>query len=319
MLTDAHGRAISYVRLAVTDRCNLRCTYCMPEDQRFLERQSLLQYGEIIRLMKILAQAGITKVRITGGEPFMRKDMLQLLAQLSMYADVSITTNGVLTAPFVPQLHAMGIRKINLSLDTLQPERFSRITRRDRFADVIKTLDVLLRYDMEVKLNVVVMDGVNTDELPAFAAWTKDAPLTVRFIEEMPFNGQGNGHSGISWDYRRILGALALPLEKLPDAPGSTALEYKIDGHRGRIGVIPAFSRTFCGSCNRIRITPSGGLKTCLYGGDVLNIRDLLRDGATDDSLLAQLSAAIRQKPRDGFAAAGVQEKKWESMSKIGG
>lgn len=322
MLTDLHNRRIEYVRLAVTDRCNLRCTYCMPEQMRFREKEALLSFGEIGRLMGLLADAGVHRVRITGGEPFLRKDLPTLLATLSSRFDVSITTNGVLTAAFVPQLHASGIRRINLSLDTLQAERFTRITRRPQFEQVMRTLDALLAHGMEVRLNTVVMAGVNTDELEDFVALTADKAIAVRFIEEMPFNGHGGEFSGIAWDYRRILGSLEkrYALEKIPDPPGSTAMNYRIPGHAGLVGLIPAFSRTFCGTCNRLRITPTGGVKTCLYGTDALNLRDLMRAGASDAELMAALQHAVAGKPRDGHAAAAANVARLhESMSAIGG
>jgi len=322
MLKDNHQRTINYVRLAVTDRCNLRCTYCMPENMQFLERAALLSYEEIVRLMQVLTDAGISKIRITGGEPFLRKDLMLLLEQLAPMANISITTNGVLTAPFIPALKNLGIRQVNLSLDTLRAERFFKITRRDQFSAVQQTLESLLAHDMEVKINMVVMDGVNTDELGDFAALTRNHPVAVRFIEEMPFNGQGNRFSGINWNYLRILDAIRTqyPLEKITDAPHSTSLNYHIPGHRGSIGVIPAYSRTFCGSCNRIRVTPTGGLKTCLYGDDVLNVKDLLREGASDIELLEHLQAALQHRAKDGFeAAASNTHTKPESMSVIGG
>ncbi|MRG45862.1 GTP 3',8-cyclase MoaA [Chitinophaga sp. SYP-B3965] len=322
MLKDNHQRTINYVRLAVTDRCNLRCTYCMPENMQFLERAALLSYEEIVRLMRTLTDAGINKIRITGGEPFLRKDLMQLLEQLAPMASISITTNGVLTAPFIPALKTLGIRQINLSLDTLQAPRFFQITRRDQFSAVKQTLESLLAHDMEVKLNMVVMDGVNTDELIDFVALTRDQPVSVRFIEEMPFNGQGNDFSGINWNYLRILDTIRAqyPIEKITDAPHSTSLNYQIPQHKGSIGVIPAYSRTFCGSCNRIRITPTGGLKTCLYGDDVLNVKSLLKEGASDAELLEHLQAALQKRAVDGFEAARSNtHAQLESMSVIGG
>lgn len=321
MLTDAHNRIINYIRLAVTDRCNLRCTYCMPEQMQFLQRKELLTNAEIITLLRPMAAAGIDKLRITGGEPFMRQDLLPLLATLSEFIkEISITTNGVLTQPYIPQIKALGIRKINLSLDTLQPARFKEITRRDQFTAVMNTLHSLLDHDMQVKLNVVVMSGVNTDELEDFALLTKDHNLSVRFIEEMPFNGQGHGFSGSQWHYGRILETLqrSFALEKLPDQPHATSINYQVPDHQGQIGVIPAYSRTFCGTCNRLRITPTGGLKTCLYGADVLNVRDLLRGGAGSALLLQEIRQALSQRAADGFEAERLNQH-WDSMSTIGG
>lgn len=322
MLTDNHQRTIDYVRLAVTDRCNLRCSYCMPEDMRFMEREALLSHEEILRTMQLLKTAGITKLRITGGEPFLRKNLLQLLETLAPSFDISITTNGVLTAGHIPALKALGIRKINLSLDTLQPERFFQVTRRNHFAAVMQTLESLLLHNMTVKINMVVMQGVNTDELHHFAALSATSPVSVRFIEEMPFNGQDKGFSGLHWNYQRIIDTLQTKytLHKITDQPGSTSLNYSIPGHRGTIGVIPAFSRTFCGSCNRLRITATGGVKTCLYGGDVMNVKDCLRNGMADADLLIALQQAVGQKKKTGFEAAAQNKPLLQkSMSLIGG
>jgi len=290
---------------------------------QFLQRKELLTYEEIIRVMQLLAAEGVSKVRITGGEPFLRKDLLHLLEQLAQLpgiAQLSITTNGVLTRSFIPALQDLGIRHINLSLDTLQRDKFRRITYRDEFNAVMDTLEALLQHHMQVKINTVVMDGVNTDELLAFAALTKDRPLSVRFIEEMPFNGHGKAFSGPLWHYEHILDTLrsAYPLEKIPDAPNATSLNYRIPGHQGHVGVIPAYSRTFCGSCNRIRITPTGGLKTCLYGKDVINVRDLLRKGATGEYLAEAVRQAIHGRFANGFEAE-KDNKRMESMSVIGG
>ncbi|MBC9931156.1 GTP 3',8-cyclase MoaA [Chitinophaga qingshengii] len=321
MLTDAHHRIIDYVRLSVTDRCNLRCTYCMPEQMRFVKSSALLTDEEIVTLLQTLARAGISKVRITGGEPFLRPGLMQLLAEIKAIPgirEIAITTNGVLTHQHIPGLQALGITHINLSLDTLQPQRFRQITRRDQFATVMQSLESLLAHQMKVKINVVVMDNVNTDELVSFAALTRDQPISVRFIEEMPFNGQGHTFSGINWNYEKILNTLREQhtLHKLPDAPHATALQYCIPGHQGNIGVIPAYSRTFCGTCNRLRISATGSIKTCLYGNDVLNVKDLIRSG---EAILPAIRQALHQRAVNGFEAERLHTSALESMSVIGG
>ncbi|WP_143304526.1 GTP 3',8-cyclase MoaA [Chitinophaga vietnamensis] len=323
MFIDQHHRIVDYVRLSVTDRCNLRCTYCMPEHMRFEQKSALLSNTEIVRLMKLLAAAGISKVRITGGEPFLRPGLPLLLEQLCAIPgieEMAITTNGVLTQPYIPLLRSLGITQVNLSLDTLQPARFQQITRRNEFDAVQQTLNELLAQDMRVKINVVVMEEVNTDELRAFTALTRDHALSVRFIEEMPFNGQGHTFSGIAWNYQRILDTIGghYTLHKLPDPPHSTSMNYSIAGHKGNIGVIPAYSRTFCGTCNRIRISATGSVRTCLYGKDALNVRDLLRSGYTDEMILEEMRSAIHGRFSDGFAAER-EHAATESMSIIGG
>ncbi|HEY9259955.1 GTP 3',8-cyclase MoaA, partial [Chitinophaga sp.] len=311
------------VRLSVTDRCNLRCTYCMPENMHFVHRAALLTDHEIISLLQILAAAGISKVRITGGEPFLRPGLMTLLEKIKTIPgirEMAITTNGVLTQPFIPALQQLGITNINLSLDSLQAERFFQITRRNKFTTVMDTLQSLLQHNMSVKINVVVMDKVNTDELTAFTALTHNNALSVRFIEEMPFNGQGHAFSGITWNYHKILDTIGevYTLQKIADAPHSTSLNYHIPGHKGNIGVIPAYSRTFCGTCNRLRISATGSMKTCLYGNDVLNVKEMLQHDTRQ--LLPAIQAAIHARFANGFEAALQHtEKNMESMSVIGG
>ncbi|MBL7851349.1 MAG: GTP 3',8-cyclase MoaA [Cyclobacteriaceae bacterium] len=328
MLFDNHQRPLNYVRLAVTDRCNLRCFYCMPEEGiRYVAKKELLTFEEIERLVRLLASMGISKVRVTGGEPFVRNDLMKLLRTLTDIPgieQVHLTTNGVLTAPHVPELKALGIRSVNLSLDTLDKTRFREITRRDEFDRVWRTFESLLEHDIPVKINAVVMDGKNTDDILPLAALTRELPVSVRFIEEMPFNGEGQHYPVLHWTHARILAALKQgypTLERRPDPPHATAMHYQVPGHLGDIGIIAAFSRTFCGTCNRIRVTAQGELKTCLYDNGVLSLRDLLRMGKTDDELKTSLLESFSQRPRDGFEAESRRTDPAiaESMATIGG
>jgi molybdenum cofactor biosynthesis protein A len=328
-LYDNHGRMINYVRIAVTDRCNLRCFYCMPEEGiNYVPKNALLSYEEMIRLTALLVQMGIEKVRITGGEPFVRRDMMDFLRALSRMDglnEIHITTNGTTTAALVPELKSLGIRSVNLSLDSLDRDRFFEITRRDAFPQVMDTLDALLQYDIKTKINAVVMDGKNTGDILNMVEMARDKPVSIRFIEEMPFNGSGKQHARLSWDHRRILDHIrsAYPdIEKIPDPPFSTSYNYRIPGFMGSIGIIAAYSRTFCGTCNRIRITPQGMLKTCLYDDGVFNIRDLMRAGATDNQLQETFLQALGNRAKDGWEAE--KNRKFglpvqESMSTIGG
>src|SRR5687768_11049001 len=272
MLRDNHDRPLHYLRLAVTDRCNLRCFYCMPEEGiRYLPKKHLLTFEEIERLISILASMGISKVRLTGGEPFVRNDLMKLIngiSEIPGIQDLHLTTNGVLTAPHIPELKKLGIASVNLSLDTLDRTRFHTITRRDEYAPVMKTLELLLQHEIPVKINAVVMEGKNIDDIIPLVELTKNNLVDVRFIEEMPFNGEGNHYPTLNWTYKKILQYIQehFPaLQKIPDGPFSTSYNYTVPGYRGNIGVIAAFSRTFCGTCNRIRITAQGTLKTCLY------------------------------------------------------
>jgi molybdenum cofactor biosynthesis protein A len=329
LLTDNHGRPINYLRLAVTDRCNLRCFYCMPEDGlNWLSRSELMSYEEMLRVCALLVNMGISKIRVTGGEPFVRKDIMQFLTALSALNgldELSITTNGVLTASYVAQLKNIGVKSVNLSLDTLDAGRFFAITRRDEFGAVMNTLDALLKHDIEVKINAVVMDGKNTQDIIPLVDLTKDLPVSVRFIEEMPFNGDGQVHSKtLSWDYIRILNEITSTypqIQKITDPAHSTAYNYHIPGHKGDVGIIAAYSRTFCGTCNRIRITPQGTLKNCLYDDGVLNIKDLMRAGKNDATINEYLLNAFNNRPKDGWEAERLVEHTGvhESMAAIGG
>ena len=326
---DNHGRPITYVRLAVTDRCNLRCFYCMPEEGiRYLPKRDVLSFEEIERLMSIFASLGITKVRLTGGEPFVRNDLMKLINRISEIPGIQelhLTTNGVLTEPFIPDLKKLGIRSVNLSLDTLDRQRFKMITRRDEFDAVSSTLHSLLEHDISVKINAVVMDEKNIEDILPLVALTKSHRVDVRFIEEMPFNGEGNHYPILKWTYKKILQYIQEhypSLKKIADTPFSTSYNYQIEGHRGTIGVIAAFSRTFCGTCNRIRVTAQGTLKTCLYDEGVLDIRQLLRNGSSDDDIRAHLMRAFQSRAKDGHEAESARKSNLpatESMSTIGG
>lgn len=328
MITDSHGRKINYLRLAVTDRCNLRCTYCMPESGLdWTPRSELMTVPEMLRICSLLIKMGIDKIRITGGEPFVRKDLLpflHLLSSISGLKELTITTNGLLTAPFIPELKKIDIRSVNLSLDSLDQNRFKAITRRDGLAKVLATLDALLTSGIAVKINAVVMEERNIEDIIALAELTQSLPVSVRFIEEMPFNGGGHDVS-LKWDYQHILTHLKerFPtLKKAVDELHGTALNYHIPGYKGRIGLIPAYTRSFCGSCNRLRITPTGMLRTCLYEAGQLNLRDRIREEQTDEMLVRLIRNAVMKKPLDGWAAEhGLMANNLahQSMATIGG
>lgn len=328
-LFDNHGRPLNYLRLAVTDRCNLRCFYCMPaEGIKYLPKKELLTFEEIERLITLLAALGISKIRLTGGEPFVRNDLMKLIrsiVEIPGVRDLHITTNGILTAPHIPQLKKLGIASVNLSLDTLNRERYKQITLRDEFESTYKTLNLLLEHEIPVKINTVVMEGKNTDDILSIVALTKKQNVSVRFIEEMPFNGEGSHYPKLTWTYRKILDHIktAYPdIQKGHDAEGATASHYSIPGHIGEVGIIAAFSRTFCGTCNRIRVTAQGTLKTCLYDDGVLDIRNLLRSGADNEEIKENLMMAFHNRKANGFEAEQHRkngEKIRESMSTIGG
>lgn len=282
----------------------------------------------MLQACQLLVKMGIEKIRITGGEPFVRRDLMKFLTALSRIKglnELTITTNGVLTAPLVPELKRLGIRSVNLSLDTLDANRFFTITHRDEFGKVMETLNELLKHGIEVKINAVVMDGKNTQDIIPMVEMTKELPVSVRFIEEMPFNGEGHVYNGLKWDYVRILDEIkqAFPeVKKLQDGPYSTSYNYHIPGHKGDVGVIAAYSRTFCGTCNRIRITPDGVLKTCLYDEGVMNIKAFMRSGIAKNELQTKLLDAFGNRAKDGWEAErkrNVNDPAHESMATIGG
>ena len=327
-LQDAFQRDIDYVRVAITDRCNLRCFYCMPKEGIPYEPKAhLLSYEEIVRLLEILGKLGFKKVRFTGGEPFLRKDFIKLLEQtaaLGYYKSIHITTNGTLIQKHISKLLELGIKDINLSLDSLDAKRFQEITRRNDFDKVLETFHLLLAHNFNIKINAVIMGGINTQDILPLAQLAKDHAVGIRFIEEMPFNGfykevqkrftARNIHTVIKEKYPDLKGETM--------AHGQTANIYNIAGFKGQIGIIAAFSRTFCNTCNRLRITSKGDIKTCLYDGGVFSIRDFVRSGVTDDEISTKFEELIRLKPKDGFEAEKQKQRKAssrESMSTIGG
>ncbi|MEM8901799.1 MAG: GTP 3',8-cyclase MoaA [Bacteroidota bacterium] len=328
-IIDNHGRPIEYVRLAVTDRCNLRCFYCMPaEGIQYLPRKELLTYEEMLRMLEIMSKMGIRKVRITGGEPFLRKDLIYFLEDVSQIEGIDsihITTNGVLTTRFIPQLVKIGVKSINLSLDTLNAERFKMITRRDEFSRVMNCLEALTASPIKTKINAVIMEGKNTDDILDLAAYSVENPVSVRFIEEMPFNGNGANYPILAWNHRMILERIKSrypDLKRAINDKHDTATHYRIPGAKGTLGIIAAYSRTFCGSCNRIRVTPQGSLKTCLYDDGVLDLREYLRNGSTDAEVARVLRSAFNSRSKNGFEAERNRLKGkpvTESMSTIGG
>ncbi len=326
-LIDNHGRQITYLRLAVTDRCNLRCFYCMPEEGiDFVKRSDLLSFEEMERLLSILHSMGISKVRITGGEPFLRKDLMDFLERISKigFEQISITTNGSLITKHIDRLKSLGIRHINFSLDTLDRTRFHQITRRDQFDEIWDAMMRLIEEDFVVKINMVVMEGINDMDIIPMAQLASRYNVDMRFIEEMPFNGTGVKHT-MKWSSTAILDELKREypnIKTLPFQAGSTASIYEIEGFRGNLGIIAAYTRSFCGSCNRLRITPTGLLKTCLYDQGVFNLKSLLRQGAADMQIIEAIRDACNHRAKDGWEAEKISVRNsdgFESMASIGG
>jgi len=327
VLTDKFGRKISYLRLAVTDRCNLRCQYCMPAHGiDIVDRKELLSYKEMYRITRVLSELGVNKVRLTGGEPFVRKDFIHFLESLSFndkLDEINITTNGALISNHIDKLEELNVNAINLSIDSLHREKFAKITRRDVFENVYDTFEKLEKSKLKLKLNVVVQSGFNTDEIIDFIELSKDKDIAVRFIEEMPFNGKGQRVMDEVWNFNKIINHIRnhyTTIEPVLSKKSSTSKNYKISNYKGTFGIIPAFTRTICNDCNRIRITATGLFKNCLFDGGVFNVRDFIRNGASDDELKELFIKTVHHKPENGFIAeASRGNDVSESMSTIGG
>ena len=304
---DRYQREIHYLRLSVTDLCNLRCRYCMPDGVEKLEREAVLTYEEFLRLAALFARCGIDTVRVTGGEPLVRKNVAQLVAGLKETPGirrVTMTTNAVLLAERLPALLDAGLDSVNISLDTLRPEVFRQITARDDFAAVQAGLQAALESGLPIKLNCVPQAGVNEGELEALAALAKDNAMQVRFIEMMPI-GYGAAMPCISGPELRArfarrwpeLAPLSAAQEHaLGDGP---AVYYTVPGWQGSIGFIAAVHGKFCASCNRVRLTSQGFLRPCLASETGCDLRALLRSGADDAQLLAAIRETIWAKPRE--------------------
>tara|TARA_R110001583_G_scaffold61034_2_gene180884 strand:+ start:24672 stop:25571 length:900 start_codon:yes stop_codon:yes gene_type:complete len=291
-----------------------------------VDRKELLSYKEMYRLTRVLSELGVNKVRLTGGEPFVRKDFINFLESLSFndkLDEINITTNGALIANHIEKLESLNINAINLSIDSLQKEKFAKITRRDVFESVYETFEKLDKSNLKLKLNIVVQSGFNTDEIIDFIELSKEKDIAVRFIEEMPFNGKGQRDIKEEWNFNKIISHVNehyAEVETLQDKKSSTSRNFRIPNYRGTFGIIPAFTRTICNDCNRIRITATGMFKNCLFDGGVFNVRDFIRDGASDDELKALFISTVHKKPENGFAAEAARGNDVsESMSTIGG
>jgi len=295
------------------------------EGVEFVPRKELLTYEEMLRLTRIMVEMGISKVRITGGEPFVRKNMYGFLKRLTAIdglEKVNITTNGAIANRHVPFLKEIGIHTINLSLDTLDKARYEEITRRDFFDSAMSTFNAVLDAGIRLKVNMVVMADLNKQDIIPMALLAQHNLVNIRFIEEMPFNGTGKRNAEFM-NHKAILEHLKTKLPELtvlPSERSSTATNYTIDGFVGNIGIIAAWSRTFCSDCNRIRVTSTGQMINCLYDEGVLNLKRLLSDGSSDIMIKEAVTGAYQQKKKDGKEAEDSRVGDIsESMSSIGG
>ena len=327
MLLDNFARRINYLRISVTDRCNLRCRYCMPDEGiALISHDEVLTYEEILRVARLFGQLGIDKIRLTGGEPLARKGVLDLIrgiSQIREIGDLSLTTNGILLGEFAADLAEVGIKRINVSLDTLNREKFAYITRRDRFPDVRigieKAIDVGL---FPVKLNVVAIKGFNDDEILQFAKLTMEKPLTVRFIEFMPTAGVDfwNRDHVLTIDMiRKKIGKLGTLIPVNGDERDGPAARFRLEGAAGELGFISPISSCFCKNCNRLRLTPDGKLRACLFSDNEINLKSYLRNHCNDEKLKGLLMTALLNKPQRHTIETSLFRKCQRNMAAIGG
>jgi cyclic pyranopterin phosphate synthase len=326
-LVDGHGRAIGDVRISVTDRCNFRCQYCMPaEGLPWLERSALLTYEEIERLVRLLAAMGVHDVRLTGGEPLVRKELWRLVERLAAIDDVqdlSLTTNGYLLTRQVEQLVAAGLKRINVSLDSLAPDRFFQLTRRDSLAQVLEGLEAAQAHPelRPIKVNVVALKDFTEAEVLRFAEFARQNPYEVRFIEFMPLDADR------AWTREKVLPNAEIvrmidevyPLEPVGRERHGTARRYRFVDGTGEMGFISPVTEPFCGDCNRIRLTAEGELRTCLFSMTETDLRGPLRAGATDAELEEIIRDAVWRKELKHHVNDPGFVQPARTMSRIGG
>lgn len=326
-LKDSFGRVISNMRISVTDRCNFRCQYCMPEEGMvWMKKGELLSFEEIERVAQIVSRLGVNKIRLTGGEPLMRRELPLLVKKLSRIEgihDLAMTTNGYFLKQYASALHESGLHRITVSIDSLDPATFAELTRRDYYAKVWEGLDLLQRLPIgPIKINVVLVRGVNEAEIEKFAELARTKPFIIRFIEYMPI-GAGDG-----WDYSKVVPTREVIARIERQFPELVPIEYHgsqpadrfkfIDG-KGEIGFISSVSEPFCSHCNRIRITSDGKLRTCLFSLHETDLKSMLRGGATDELISETITVAVRKKEAGHLINQPGFVKPSRTMSQIGG
>lgn len=325
-MRDGFGRLHDYLRISLTDNCNLRCFYCMPdEDYRVSPNSRLMQTEEVIQLADQFILQGIRKIRLTGGEPLIRKDIGQILRSLGERpVELSLTTNGVRLHEYLPDLIGAGVKTLNISLDTLQEDKFTLITRRPYFQQVMRNIKLMMSNGIRVKINVVLMADLNGDEINDFIRWTKDSSIDVRFIEFMPFEGN-------RWTSNRVLSLNQIleevgrefSFEPLPAAIHDTAKHFQPLGHQGRFSIISTMSAPFCDGCNRIRLTADGKLKNCLFSDHETDLLSAYRAG---EDIIPLIKKNIADKKKSlggqfevGLSSEDAENLKNRSMIQIGG
>lgn len=325
-LVDPYNRRLDYLRVSITDRCNLKCLYCVPaQPSEILRHRDILRYEEILRIIRIGVSLGISKVRVTGGEPLARKGIcsfLDELTQIEGLRDVTMTTNGVLLKDNLEKIQAAGIRRLNISLDTLNREKYRSITGFDKFDDV--WAGIRLAWEMgfnPIKINVVALNGINDDEITELAALSLTYPFHIRFIEYMPIGTSGltRGHCLAADEIIRRVGRLGKLIPVNPGASDGPAERFKIEGAPGEIGIIRPMTHHFCHKCNRLRLTASGQLRPCLLSDKQLDLKEPLRKGCLDGELISLFLKATQKKPSEHHLGIQDQDKVSSQMSSIGG
>lgn len=322
-LTDTFGRVHNNLRISVTDRCNLRCKYCMAEDVEFLNRSDILSFEEITHFVRVAATLGVNKVRLTGGEPLLRKDLPRLIAMLltvNGIAEVGLTTNGLLLSELACQLEAAGLRRINISLDSLDPATFKSIARRDDLDRVLKGIAAAQQAGLRVKLNAVILRGVNEGDIVRLAHYARDIGATLRFIEAMPIGADvwERGMAVLAGEIITTIQQQIGPLQLVGSEPHAPAVDYEYLDGRGRVGVIASISRPFCRECNRLRLTADGKLRNCLFALDETDVRPFLR-GGSDDAIAVAIRGNIWSKWEGHEINSAQFVKPARTMHAIGG
>ena len=324
-LVDPQGRTLDYLRVAVTDRCNLRCRYCMPpEGVQQIPHGDILTFEETFRLCSLFTELGVRKIRITGGEPLVRKGVVPFLTSLTRLParpEVLLTTNGLVLEEHLEELKAGGIKRVNVSLDSLNSDTWSEITNRKGFEKVRSAVDRVLAMGLGLKLNVVVLPGVNDHEIPDFVELTRKSALAVRFIEPMPFDGAGTVLEE-TIEGKEILLRLRGKFELTPVSRPAAAVDslFTVRGFKGTVGVIEGHSRTFCAACSRLRLDARGRLRTCLYGAPGVSLLETMREGGSDDDLAEAVRTEISYRFKDGKKSELAHHLVGlESMASIGG
>ena len=325
-ILDRFDRTFTYLRLALNEQCNLRCIYCMPEEGiDFRSEDKLLSTEEIFKLIELTSQMGVSKIRFTGGEPLLRKDLTELVHfahQCNGIESVHLTTNGLLLSKQIDTLQKAGLSGINISLDTLDSDKFKKITRRDGLDLVLNSLQTSIDSSIQsIKLNVVAMRDFNDQELMDFIDLTKENNITVRFIELMPFDSHQIWKTGKFYGADHIIADIKKQVDELSPIDGSRTEHhiFKVNDYKGKVAVIPAYTRSLCGTCNRLRITADGKLLNCLYSQDETNLRDAMRMGKTDMMIKDMIYGTMKKKFKDGWEAQNQGNENRESMTQIGG